>query len=349
MKRSHLLAGLASAPLLVPSSFSIASAQEMTTVRVGVLGISTDSPIYIADEKGYFRDQGIKVEFVKFTSSETMMPLLAGKDLDFGSGAPGASLYNAVNRGIEVRAVADAATDPPGYGWSKLLVRSDLIKSGKFKTIKDLKGMTIAGAARASSSAAQVTRLVAQAGLKYSDVKRTVLSYPNHVVALQNGSIEASLTIEPFATIATDSGSAVAITGNDSFYPNQEVSCVLCSADLIGNKRDVIVRYLRAFLKGVRYYQTGLQNGHFAGPNSDEIVRIIATHTGAPEQLIRRTVPVAIDPNGRLNLGSMREDLVFYKSQGFIEGDSSISVERVIDASLSAEATKTIGIERRRV
>lgn len=348
MKRSRLLAGLASAPLLAQSSISIVGAQEVATLRVGVLGIATDSPVYIADEKGYFRDQGIKIEFVKFTSSEVMMPLLAGRDLDIGSGAPGASLYNAVNRGIEVRAVADAATDPPGYGWSKLLIRSDLIKSGRFKTIKDLKGMTIAGAARASSSAAQVARLVAQAGLKYSDIKRTVLSYPDHVVAFQNGSIEASLTIEPFATITTDSGNAVAITGNDSFYPNQEVTCVLCSADLIKNKRDVIVRYLRGFLKGVRYYQTGLQNGHYAGPNSDEVVRIIAAHTGAPDQLIRRTVPVAIDPNGRLNLASMREDLAFYKSQGFIEGDSNITVERVVDVTLSAEATKTIGIERRR-
>ena len=348
MNRSRLLAGLAAAPIFAQSAMRGAHAQDLTTVRVGVLGISTDSPVYIADEKGYFREQGIKIETVKFTSSEVMMPLLAGKDLDFGSGAPGASLYNAVIRGIDVRAVADAATDPPGYGWSKLLIRTELVKSGKFKTIKDLKGMTIAGAARASSSAAQVTRLLAQAGLKYSDVKRTVLSYPDHVVAFQNGSIEASLTIEPFATLATDTGAATAIVGNDSFYPNQEVTCVLCSADLIKNKRDVIVRYLRGFLKGVRYYQSGLQNGRFAGPNSDEIVRIIASHTGAPEQLIRRTIPVAINPNGRLNLGSMREDLEFYKSQGFIEGDSAIAVERVVDASLAIEATKTIGIDRRR-
>ena len=343
MKRAPFLAGLTASSLAAPG---VAAAQtapaDLATVRVGILGISTDAPIAIADQKGFFREHGIKIEYVKFTSSEVMMPLLAGTDLDIGTGAPGASLYNAVIRGIDIRAVADAATDPPGFGWSKLLIRSDLVKSGKYKTIKDLKGMTIAGAARASSSAAQVTRLLAQAGLPYSDVKRTVLPYSQHQIAFQNGAIDASMTIEPFATLAVDSGVAVPMMGNDAFYPNQEVTCVLCSSNLIGKRRDVIVRYLCGFLKGVRYYRTALKDGHYAGPVGDEVVGIIAAQTGAAPALIKRTTATYIDPNGRLNVASMREDLAFYKSQGFIEGD--ISVDRVIDTTLSPEATKIIGL-----
>jgi NitT/TauT family transport system substrate-binding protein len=342
MKRAPFLGGVASAGAALLTR--PAQAQDVATLRVGILGIATDAPVGVADQKGYFREYGIKIETVKFTSSEVMMPLLGSTGLDIGSGAPGASLYNAVIRGIDLRAVADASTDPPGYGWSKLLVRADLVKSGKFKTIKDLRGMTIAGAARASSSAAQVSRLLAMAGLQYSDVQRTVLAYPQHVIALQNGAIEAALTIEPFATLAVDSGAAVAIMGNDTFYPNQEVSCILCSSSLIKDRRDVIVRYLCGFLKGVRYYQSGLKDGRFAGPIGDEVVQQIVVLTGAPEALVRRTTPVAIDPNGRLNLASMRADLAFYKTQGFIEGD--ISVDRVVDLSLSAAATKIIGTAR---
>jgi NitT/TauT family transport system substrate-binding protein len=346
MNRSHLLAGLVSAPLLAGASTRYASAQDLALVRVGILGIATDCPVWIAQEKNYFRDQGVRIETVNFGSSEVMMPLLgAGNDLDIGSGAPAASLYNSVIRGLDIRAVADASTDPPGYGWSKLLIRSELVKNGKFKTIKDLKGMTVAGAARASSSAAQMNRLVQKAGIKYSDVQRTVLPYPQHVIALQNGAIDASLTIEPFATLAVESGAATAIIGNDQFYPNQEVSCVLCSSALIKNKRDVIVRYLRGFLRGVRYYQSALQNGKFVGPAGDDAVRIMAARTGQAEGLIRRSVPVAMDPNGRLNISSMREDLAFYKAQNFIEGN--VTVEQVIDTSLAAEATKTIGLERK--
>jgi NitT/TauT family transport system substrate-binding protein len=343
MKRAPFLGGAAAtAAAFTPWP---ARSQELATLRVGILGIATDAPVGIADQKGFFREHGIKIETVRFTSSEVMMPLLASTGLDIGTGAPGASLYNAVIRGIDLRAVADAATDPPGYGWSKLLIRSDLVKSGKFKTIKDLRGMTIAGAAKASSSAAQVTRLLAMAGLQYSDIQRTVLAYPQHVIAFQNGAIEAALTIEPFATLAVDSGAAVAFMGNDTFYPNQEVSCVLCSSTLIKQRRDVIVRYLCGFLKGVRFYKSGLKDGHFSGPLGDEVVQQISALTTAPEALIRRTTPTVIDPNGRLNLASMRADLAFYKSQGFIEG-GDISVDRVVDTSLSPEATKIIGVAR---
>jgi NitT/TauT family transport system substrate-binding protein len=133
--------------------------------------------------------------------------------------------------------------------------------------------------------------------------------------------------------------------GNDTFYPNQEVSCVLCSSALIKEHRDVIVRYLCGFLKGVRYYKTGLRDGHFSGPIGDEVVTEISTLTTAPESLVRRTTPTAIDPNGRLNVASMQSDLAFYKSQGFIEG-GDITVDRVIDTSLSPEATKIIGLAR---
>jgi NitT/TauT family transport system substrate-binding protein len=348
MNRSQLLAGIAASPLVVPAFIRSAGAQDLTTVRVGFLGIATDAPMWIADERGFFRENGIQIAPVKFTSSEVMMPLLAGTDLDIGAGAPGASLYNAVLRGIDIRAVADASTDPPGYGWSKLLVRTDLIKSGKFKTIRDLKSLSIVGAAKASSSSAQVAKLLAKAGLKFTDVTRTVLPYSQHMIAFQNGAIDASLTIEPYATLATDAGVAQAVTANDVFYPNQEVSCMLCSSSLIKKRRDVIVRYLRGFLKGVRFYANGLQGGKLAGPAGDEIAKLIASKTGAPEELIRRTVPVAIDLNGGLNLASMRDDLAFYQSQGFIEG-GDITVECVVDTTLSPEATKTIGIDRRRV
>jgi NitT/TauT family transport system substrate-binding protein len=343
MKRAPFVGSVAAGAISLAARS--VGAQDLTTVRVGVLGIGSDAPNYIADSKGYFRDHGIKIEPVRFTSSEVMMPLLSSTGLDVGAGAPAASLYNAVIRGIDIRAVADASTDPKGYGWSKLLIRADLVKSGRFKTIKDLKGMTIAGAAKASSSACQMARLTAMAGIAYSDVQRTVLPYSQHAIALQNGAIDGALTIEPFATLAVESGVAVAIMGNDQFYPDQEVSCVLCSATLINSRRDVIVRYLAGFLKGVRYYRQALKNGRFDGPIGQEVSQLISTQTGVPQALVMRTTPTSADPNGRLNLASMRADLAFYKAQGFIEG-GDITVDRVVDTSLATEATKLIGLAR---
>jgi hypothetical protein len=54
MKRSQIIAGLAAAPLFARSGTRLARAQDLATVRVGELGISTDCPTWIADEKNYF-------------------------------------------------------------------------------------------------------------------------------------------------------------------------------------------------------------------------------------------------------------------------------------------------------
>lgn len=341
MRRSAFLAVAGAALAATPLG-----AQELTTVRLGVLKIGSDAPIFIAEHFGYFKDEGLQVQYTQFQSSEIMMPLLANGALDVGGGAPGASLYNAVIHGSDIKAVADATSDPPGYGFAKLLIRTELVKSGKYKTFRDLKGMHVAGAARASSSSPQWAHLLAKAGLKIDDVRRDALPYPQHVVALQNGAIDASLTSEPFATQAIELGVAVKMASNDEFYPNQEASVILYGGKFASQNRAAGVHFLRAFIRGVRYYTDNLNNGHIEGPNADEVIKILAAGIGAPESLFQKTTPNAMNPDAHVNLASMRDDLAFYKSQGFIEGQ--ISSEQVVDDSFATDVVRQLGRYRKR-
>jgi NitT/TauT family transport system substrate-binding protein len=340
MRRSSLLASLGSI-LASGTTLSAARAAELITVHIGYSKVASDAPLWIADKLGYFAAEGLQSDLFLAQSSEQMMPLLSSGQLDFASSAAGASLYNGVLHGADVRAVADTGSDPPGYGWAQFLVRTEHVKSGRFKTLRDMKGMTICGAARASSSAPQLAHLIAKAGLKFTDVKREVLPYTQHQVALENGAIDASLTVEPFATFAVEAGAAVKIAANDQFYPNQQISVLIASGQIVRQKRDVGARFMRAWLRANRYYNDAFEHGHMSGPNADAVVKIMAMETGAPEALFRRTVPIPMDPNGKLNLVSMRDDLAFYKAQGFIEGD--ISVEAVVDLSLAADVAHQLG------
>src|SRR4051812_43202371 len=73
-----------------------------TLVKVGVVGSISDAPFFIAQEKGFFREEAIKVEFVSFKEASQMAAPLATGDLDVGAGAPSAALYNAVIRGADI-------------------------------------------------------------------------------------------------------------------------------------------------------------------------------------------------------------------------------------------------------
>ena len=57
-----------------------------------------------------------------------------------GSGALSVGFWNALVRGIKFRIVADRGHAQPGYLYQTVFMRKDLIDSGQFKSLKDLKG-----------------------------------------------------------------------------------------------------------------------------------------------------------------------------------------------------------------
>jgi NitT/TauT family transport system substrate-binding protein len=117
-----------------------AQAQELKTIKIGVVNLSTDIAFYIAEKRGYFKAEGLKADFAYFDSGAKMIPPLGSGALDAGGGATSAGLYNAVERGIEFRVVADKGMSVDGYDYKALVVRKDLVDSGAFKSLADLKG-----------------------------------------------------------------------------------------------------------------------------------------------------------------------------------------------------------------
>ncbi|TMG99217.1 MAG: ABC transporter substrate-binding protein, partial [Betaproteobacteria bacterium] len=106
-------------------------AADLVNVRVGIVNASSDVGFFVADKKGYFRQEGISVSFTEFDSGARMVAPLGTGQLDVGAGSVSAGLYNAVARGIDIKIVADKGSTPPGYGFQPLLVRKDLVDSGR--------------------------------------------------------------------------------------------------------------------------------------------------------------------------------------------------------------------------
>ncbi len=334
------------AGLLCVGAAGGASGDPLTVVRVGILTSTTDAPLWIADRYGYFKDEGISVQFLTFNSGETMIAPLSTGQLDVGGGSAAASLYNAVARGANVRLVADLGSDPPGYGFDQMIVRADLVKSGKYKSVKDLKGMTVATNALGSPSSTQLVKFLAKGGLTLDDVKHIYLPYTQHEVALRNGSLDAASTIEPFATDAIKTGVAVRAAGDDEFYPNQEISVVMYGGAFVREHRDLGVKFMRAYIRGVRFYNDALAHGKLAGPNAAAVIKLLNEETKMDPAVLRDIVPTGANPDGKLNVASLREDLATFKSWGLIEGN--VTADQTVDTSFAVEAVKGLGPYRKK-
>lgn len=327
--------------LLAALSFAHSDARAETTVRIGTTNSSSDVAFYIADKKGYFKEEGLSITLTPFDSAAKMVAPLGAGQLDVGGGAPAAGLYNAVARGIDIKIVADKGSSPPGYGYNPLLVRKDLVDSGKFKSFKDLKGLKVAGVSKGTSPDSILNEALKKGGLKFSDVEMVYMGFPQHVLALQNKAVDASVTTEPSATRAIQSGAAVRYH-NDEIYPNQQIAVMLYSGTFIKQNPDAAKRFMRAYIRAVRDYNDALKDGKLAGRNAEEIVTILTEYTKIQDANVYRTiVPNGCNPNGKVNAASLRKDFGFYKSQGLIEGN--VTVEKALDNSFAEAVVKELG------
>jgi NitT/TauT family transport system substrate-binding protein len=269
-------------------------------------------------------------------------PLGAGQ-LDVAAGATSAGLFNAAARGIDIKIVADKGTALPGASYMPIIVRKELVDSGKVKGAKDLKGLKVAEAGQGGSPGSTLNEALTRAGLKYNDVTHVHnMGYPQHVTALANGAVDASVTTEPSLTQALEKGIAVKLSGEDA-YPNQQVAVLLYGGEFIKKNPDAARKFMVAYLKAVRDYNDALdKNAKFAGAASDEVVKIISQDSNVKDPgLIRKMTANGCNPDGRVNVDSLRKDLAFFKEAGYLQG--SVSVEQIVDHSFVEAALKTLG------
>jgi NitT/TauT family transport system substrate-binding protein len=331
-----IIAALAAWPLLAPG---IVLAQPIT---VGVTGTLSDAPIYIADRKGFFGDEGLDVKVTSFRSAADMVAPLGTGQIEAGAGSASAGLYNAVTRGIRIKIVADKASSPPGYGATKILVRKDHVESGRYRTPADIKGMRFAMNAPGVSNTATLNTLLKSAGLSYADVETIDMPLPDHVAALRNKAVDAAASVEPAAAIAVRNGDAVVIRSDDEILPNHQIAVLLYAEDFARRRTEAANRFMRAYLRAIRFYNGALRGGRLDGPNAEEVIAILSDSTPIKSREIYRTMtPTGINPDGRVNTQSLASDLAFYASQGLIRGN--VELDAIIDGSFIESALLVLG------
>ena len=311
---------LGTALTIVALCLSASNAQAQTKVRVGNVNTASDVGIYLAHKKGFFKAEGLDIEFIGFDTAARMIAPLGTGELDVGGGTVSAGLYNAYSRKIGITIVADKGSSKPGYNFSQLMVRKDLVDSGRYKTFADLKGLKIATAARGTGNAATLNFALKLGGLSFKDADIVELGFPQHAPAYANKAIDASITNEPSASLVEQRDLAIRVDKKDEVYPNHQTAVLLYSDVFRKNKPDLAQKFMRAYIKGVRVYNDALKDGRIAGPGADEVVAALVEYSDIKDaKLHRETTPAACDPHGVVNIASLDDDLAFFKAEGVIE------------------------------
>lgn len=325
-------ASQAAAPGSRPSSAQ-PSTSGRATIKVGASWNSfTQMPFFYAVEKGYFAKQGIGMEQVTIQSDQSIAPLSTNQ-IQVAATGFGVGLYNAVQRDIPVLLTADNGS-ATGTSSGAIVIRKAL--AGQIKDYKDLKGKKIGLSSKGTSIHVTLAKALEAGGLTFNDIDLVLIPFPEMPAALTNGAVDAALETEPAISKGVADGSQAVFKWSDEIYPNQQFNAVMYSPQFA--KTPLAQKFMVAYMQGVRDY-----NDVIRGKGSmDEFARIGAKYLPVKDPAIYKSVrQIGIDPNGKLQLGPMQQDIDFYISQGLMKQKPDLS--KLVDMSFAETAVKELG------
>src|SRR5581483_6757279 len=268
-------------------------------VSVAVVEISPEAGFYIAQDRGYFAEEGLDVEFLTTRlPTGDRMAMLARGDLQFAGVSPDPSLFNVVARDVPVKIVALMSGNVGDYPYrtAAVVVRQDHLDSGRYRTPADLRGMTMASSARGGAADYLVERGIAPYGLTLADLDFQAVQMQDAPVALANKAVDAAWLVEPFILGVESPGVAKPVLLTGEIAPGAAGLVMLASPSFTRDQPEATRRFLRAWLRGQRdYYRAVIaQEG-----GADAIYEILSRYTTIKDPtLFPRIGFNGADPNG---------------------------------------------------
>ena len=235
-----LLAACApAAPTAAPTPQLVAPTSAVT-LRIGVLPITDVVPFYIAEQQGYFKQQGLNVELVPAASAAERDQMMITQQIDGQVNDLVATvLFNAQSPRLKIVRIARIAFPNAPQFW--VLVPKD----SPIKMAQDLKGKEIA--ISQNSVIEYVTqRLLESEGLSAADIKTTnVPAIPTRLQLLQQGQGAAATLPDPFASLAILQGARIVV--DDSKRPDISISVISFRSDVVAQRPADVKKFLAAY------------------------------------------------------------------------------------------------------
>lgn len=299
---------------------------ETTTVRVAHLPSTLFSPLYIAVDKGYFDEAGLKVELEAVKSGQDAIPLLASGKLDALAAGFSAGMFNARNEGLEFQIVGSMGinTGDPASSPTMLIAGQEAHDAGTVTTVADLKDKKIAAAGGPGATGGfLVASILATEGLTLNDVEIVKLSTPDMPNALSTGAVDAALASAPVSgrIVADKAGTAIGV-------PAKGVS----SSGLMFGPEFATSDAAQKFFDAVARGAADLQGD---GIKDEANLAILAEATNQEVDAIKALPFYTFDPKLAPQPATIEQMQEIWMQGGQISYDTALTVDQLVNDAFS--------------
>lgn len=275
-------------------------------------------PLYYGQEKGFFAQEGLELQVLVVRGVVGVSSLMSGEiDVTCHAG----SGFSAALRGVPVKIIS-VTRDRPIH---------ELIVAPGANSASELKGKSIAVGSLDGTAAVMTRRILQAKGLDAAkDVTFLSMDTPARLQSLFSGRVAGAMMTPPSIYIAEEKGYKVFGRGRD--YMRYLQTGVVSTDSQIKQKREKLVRFLRAWNRGLKAYQ-----------DSPEImIPFIQKRLGIKEASLARRMydddaPFVLN-GGRLSADAAKEIVEIGREALRIK--EAVPAEKIFDFSLAQESMR---------
>ena len=219
-----------------------------------VVGVSTVNvaflPIYLTQDKGFFKDEGLDVLVVMFNAGATNLQAMIGGDVQIMAG------------GVPETVLARASgVDIKNFWAISNLMPFQIYGSPKLKSLKDGKGKKFAISRFGSLSEFLTRSALRRSGVDPKDVTMLQIgATPARFTTLATGIVDATILWFPVTERARAVGMNKLFDLKD-IYPNWTNVGFIAREAWLAKEKDQAARFLRAYQRGVKHTRENRDDG----------------------------------------------------------------------------------------
>ncbi|MGZ8485848.1 MAG: ABC transporter substrate-binding protein, partial [Candidatus Binatia bacterium] len=231
--------------MLVLSFLSVRSiaAQERITLGLTTRNGSTSLPYVVAEEKGFFKAEGLNT-IVVIMQNQVVVNGVLSRHVDYGGTF--SNFVGAAMSGAPVRIVMSVMDGADHF----------LVTSPSIKRVEDLKGKTFGISSFGGTPHSEAIAILKKYNLN-PDKDVTFLQVGGssaRYMSLESGSIQAAMIVPPFNHLAKKRGFNQLLGFNDIM--SMPVGGLAVHTQKMKEKPDEIVKMIRALIKSLEYIRT---------------------------------------------------------------------------------------------
>jgi NitT/TauT family transport system substrate-binding protein len=306
----------------------------LSRIRVLAQPHLSTAPLLIAAEEGYFRDQGLAVELLALASPRDGLPALIQGDLEVLTGSINTSFLNAIAQGARMRIVADKgylARD--GCTYLAFLTRPELLGGAELR--RPDSGVPWRFSFRRGAYYEFLTdRALARSGIAGDEIEIHRLSPEAEVQALAHGRLDVAIASSIVMEKMLESGTAAVWRSAQSVLPGGQFSVVLYGPALIDRDPEAGVRFMSAYLRGVRQYNLG---------KTERNLEILAKRTSIDRRALESTCWIAMREDGLIDTATVLELQAWAVAKGLLS--RPLALDEIWEPRFVTDAVRRLEIE----